>query len=53
VSGIYYRGHAKPYASVTIPEDAEPGQTIHLILEATDSGTPALTSYQRVVATVR
>ncbi len=35
-----------------IPADATPGQTIHLILEATDSGTPALTRYQRVVVTV-
>jgi hypothetical protein len=38
---------------MTAPSDARPGQTIHLILEATDDGTPALTSYQRVVATVR
>lgn len=38
---------------VTIPKDAAAGQTIHLILEATDNGTPALTRYQRVVVTVR
>ena len=38
---------------VTIPEDARTGQTIHLILEATDNGKPALTRYQRVVVTVR
>jgi Protein of unknown function (DUF1593) len=35
-----------------IPTDAEPGQTIHVILEATDNGSPALTHYQRVVITV-
>jgi hypothetical protein len=35
-----------------IPADAAPGQTIHLILEATDRGTPALTRYQRIVVTV-
>ncbi|GAA4462537.1 DUF1593 domain-containing protein [Nibrella saemangeumensis] len=40
-------------AEVQIPADALPGQTIHLILEATDRGTPALTSYQRVIITVR
>ncbi|MFJ9584769.1 DUF1593 domain-containing protein [Streptomyces acidicola] len=40
-------------ARLTIPADARRGQTIHLILEATDNGTPALTSYQRVVVTVR
>ena len=38
---------------VTIPKDASAGQTIHLILEATDDGKPALTRYQRVVVTVR
>lgn len=38
---------------VVIPNDAAAGQTIHLILEATDAGTPALTRYQRVVITVR
>lgn len=35
-----------------VPTDALAGQTIHLILEATDNGTPALTRYQRVVVTV-
>ncbi|MGW2292226.1 nucleoside hydrolase-like domain-containing protein [Streptomyces phaeochromogenes] len=37
---------------VDVPADARPGQTIHLILEAKDNGTPALTSYQRVVITI-
>jgi hypothetical protein len=36
-----------------IPKDAVPGQTIHLILEATDNGTPAITRYQRIIITVR
>ncbi|GAA4055670.1 DUF1593 domain-containing protein [Actinomadura miaoliensis] len=36
-----------------VPDDAKPGQTIHLILQGTDSGSPALTGYQRVVLTVR
>jgi hypothetical protein len=35
-----------------VPEDAAPGNTIHIILEATDNGTPRLTRYQRVVVTV-
>jgi hypothetical protein len=39
--------------SFRVPEDAKPGQTIHIILEATDSGTPRLTRYQRVVVTVQ
>ena len=38
--------------SVEVPTDAAPGSTIHLILEATDDGTPALTRYQRVVVTI-
>jgi hypothetical protein len=36
-----------------VPADAAPGQTIHVILEATDRGVPALTRYQRVVVTVQ
>jgi hypothetical protein len=38
--------------SVRVPADATPGQTIHLVLEGTDDGTPPLTGYQRVVLTV-
>jgi hypothetical protein len=38
---------------VLVPNDAAPGQTIHLILEATDNGMPALTRYQRVIITMR
>jgi hypothetical protein len=39
--------------SVQVPADAATGQTIHVILEATDNGTPALTRYQRVIIDVR
>jgi len=38
--------------SVQVPADAVAGQAIHLILEATDNGTPPLTRYQRVVVSV-
>ena len=38
---------------VTIPQDAKGGQTIHLILEVSDSATPPMVRYQRVVVTVR
>jgi hypothetical protein len=38
---------------ITIPEEVVAGQTIHIILEATDNGTPALTSYQRIIINVR
>jgi hypothetical protein len=36
-----------------VPANAEIGQTIHIILEATDNGTPQLTRYQRVVVRVQ
>lgn len=42
----------RPAASFVVPPDAQPGQTIHLILEVTDDGAPSLTSYQRVITTV-
>lgn len=35
-----------------VPTDARPGQTIHVILEATDNGNPSLTRYQRIVVTI-
>jgi hypothetical protein len=38
--------------TVTIPEDAQAGQTISLILQATDDGTFPLTRYARVILKV-
>jgi hypothetical protein len=38
--------------SFQVPGDAKAGQTIQLVLEATDNGTPPLTRYRRVVVTV-
>ncbi|HSC55502.1 MAG TPA: DUF1593 domain-containing protein [Phnomibacter sp.] len=38
--------------TITIPKDALPGQTIHMICEVSDSGTPSLTRYQRVIITI-
>jgi len=35
-----------------VPDDAKPGQTINIILEGTDNGTPHLIRYQRIVVTV-
>ena len=40
-------------AEVVVPVDARPGQTIHLVLEASDQGLPALTRYQRVILVVQ
>ena len=39
--------------ALEIPKDAISGQTIHVIFEATDNGSPSLTRYQRVIVTVR
>jgi hypothetical protein len=38
---------------ILIPKDAVSGQTIHIVLEASDNGKPSLTRYQRVIITVR
>jgi hypothetical protein len=38
--------------SLTMPEDAASGETIHIICEVSDSATPQLTRYKRVVLTV-
>jgi Protein of unknown function (DUF1593) len=35
-----------------VPMDATSGQTIHALIQVTDNGTPALTSFQRVIVTV-
>jgi hypothetical protein len=42
-----------PRVKVLIPKDAVSGQTIHVILEVTDNGSPSLTAYQRVIITVK
>ena len=39
--------------SVTIPSDAKSGDTIHLILTATDSQIPSMTSYHRIILTIK
>lgn len=39
-------------SSITVPADANPGQTVHLLLQVTDDGMPALTRFQRVIVTV-
>ena len=38
---------------IRIPVDARAGDTIHIIAEATDSGTLSLTRYARAVIAVR
>ena len=50
---IVIRNADNRQASYTVPEDAPTGTTIHVILEVTDIGLPALTRYQRVISVVR
>ena len=51
--GVTFSDTAALTTTFRVPDDAKPGQTIHVILEATDSGKPPLTRYQRVVVTVQ
>ena len=39
--------------SFTVPEDAQAGDTIHLVLTAEDNGSPSLTRYHRVIITIK
>ncbi|MDO9375905.1 MAG: DUF1593 domain-containing protein [Ferruginibacter sp.] len=50
---IQLTGMNQAAASFKVPKDAKKGDTIHVILEVSDSGTPSLTRYQRVVVSVR
>jgi len=43
----------RPWTTVTVPADAQPGQTISLILQVTDDGGFPLTRYARVILRVR
>jgi hypothetical protein len=46
---IEIKANGKQDASFMVPNDAVKGETIHVICEVTDTGTPQLTRYQRVV----
>ena len=50
--GIEIINAGKQKASFTVPKDAGKGETIHIICEVTDSGTPPLTRYQRMVVKI-
>jgi hypothetical protein len=53
-SGAVNIAHADaPEASFVAPLDAVSGDTVHIICEVTDSGSPVLTRYQRVIVTIR
>ncbi|WP_300727333.1 nucleoside hydrolase-like domain-containing protein [uncultured Bacteroides sp.] len=49
---VMLEGEKSSCCRVKIPDDAS-GKTIHLVLEVTDKGSPALTAYRRVVIEVK
>ncbi|MBA7644061.1 hypothetical protein ES703_51797 [subsurface metagenome] len=42
----------KQQASFVVPGNAKKGQTVHIICEVTDNGSPPLTRYQRVIVNI-
>ena len=50
---VTFSGSDNTHTKISIPKDAVSGQTIHIIAEAADDGTPAITRYQRIIITVR
>ncbi len=49
---VELRSADRPAAAVVVPASAAPGETLHLIAEVTDQGSPRLTRYQRIVVTI-
>ena len=49
---VQIRDALQQTASLAIPPDAVEGQSIHLVCEVSDSGTPRLTRYERVIVSV-
>lgn len=49
---VTIRDATRPQVALDVPADAR-GKTIHVILEVTDSGTPPLTRYRRVIVTTK
>ena len=52
-AGLTLKGAASDMVSFTVPEDAESGDTIHLVVQAKDDGEHTLTHYQQVIVTVK
>lgn len=50
---VEIRNKGKEKASFVVPADATAGESIHIICEVQDDGTPQLTRYQRYVITVQ
>jgi hypothetical protein len=50
---IAFSGTDSLATTFQVPADATTGQTIHALVQVTDNGTPPLTSFQRVIVTVK
>ncbi|MGA9650541.1 nucleoside hydrolase-like domain-containing protein [Pedobacter sp.] len=50
---VRLKGNFKQKAYFIVPSEAKAGNTIHIICEVSDNGTPKLTRYQRVVLTIQ
>jgi len=48
---VQIEGADSPDVAVTLPGNATPGQTIHIILEVTDNGSPEITRFARTIVT--
>jgi len=49
---VQFTDRAALSTSFRVSAEAQPGNTIHVILEATDSGTPPLTRYHRLIVRI-
>ncbi len=50
---IFIQNAEEQFASLSVPADAKSGETIHIICEVTDKGTPSLTRYQRIIIRIK
>jgi hypothetical protein len=53
LESIAIRNSENEKATFIVPENASKGQTIHIICEVSDNGTPQLTRYRRIIITVK
>lgn len=52
LNSVQIKNSGKMKATLTIPGDAKTGDSIHILLQVTDDGDPALTRYRRMIIQV-
>lgn len=45
--------NSSPVVSLIVPADAKSGESIHIICEVADEGTPSMTRYQRIIINIK